>query len=68
MKYTRKEISDKTEFDKGERFWDERGVLEYFLVVNMWDIFGFHGAPNLSQEELDDMAEQVIENGWHMEG
>lgn len=60
-----------TGFDNGEMFTDD-DVREYFTVENMTEMFGGNLAadyPDLTdQDYLDEMAETVIRNGWHITG
>lgn len=60
---TRNGIDDLTAFAQGDLFTDEQQVRDYFTVENMRSMFS---ECNLSQIELNQMAEQVIANGWHM--
>ena len=58
----RKDISNATGFDKGELFETDEQVHEYFSVEELKDIYGYC---ELTQDELDEMAEAVIRNRWH---
>ena len=68
--FTRTEITEKTGFDNGECFVDTSEVREYFTVENMKQIYGgnlSHDFPELcDQSILDEMAETVISNKWHI--
>jgi hypothetical protein len=59
-----KKINEKTGFAKGEKFETEGQVRKYFTVDAMDTMFGDHH--NLTQSELDKMADLVIKNRWHM--
>lgn len=63
MAWTRAEIHDATGFDNGDLFESEAEVREYFTVESIEFMFG--ECP-YTQAELDEMAEAVIRNGWHM--
>src|SRR5690606_12304030 len=63
MTWTRAEIHEATNFDAGDLFQSEAQVRAYFTVENMRDMFG--ECP-YTQEELDEMAEEVIRRRWHM--
>src|SRR5690606_29206869 len=63
MAWTRTQIHEATGFDNGDLFRSEAEVREYFTVENMRSMFG---ECSLSQDELDEMAEEVIRHGWHM--
>lgn len=63
MVLTRQYISDATGFDHGDEFTSEEQVREYFTVDNMRAMFGECA---YTQDELDEMADAVIHNGWHM--
>lgn len=67
------EISDATGFDSGDEFKSDQHVREYFTVENMVNMFGVHDTYrdlpcDWHQDELDKMANDVIQNGWHMAG
>lgn len=64
MTYTMDEINDRTGFANGDKFDDEAEVLEYFTPASQRQMFG----PDAEADEdvLDEMAEQVIANRWHM--
>jgi len=63
MVWTRTQIRDATEFDSGDLFTSEEQVREYFTIENLRSMFG---ECSLTQDELDEMAEEVIRHGWHM--
>ena len=63
MTWTRADIHEATNFDAGDLFQSEAQVRAYFTVENMRDMFG--ECP-YTQEELDEMAEEVIRRRWHM--
>lgn len=67
----RNEISEKTGFDSGEMFSTETEVRDYFTVESMKQMFGGNlesEYPELADQDiLDDMADSVIRNKWHME-
>lgn len=67
----RKEISEKTGFDSGDTFSNESEVRDYFTVKSMRQMFGDDLEANFpelaDQEILDEMAETVIDNKWHMD-
>lgn len=75
---TREKASQLTGFDFGEQFSSPQEVREYFTVSNIREMFGGpvctspppetdadDGCIYTTQRELDEMAEAVIENGWH---
>jgi hypothetical protein len=66
----RKEISEKTGFDSGDRFLNENEVRDYFTVTSMEQMFGDDleaSFPELADQDiLNEMAETVINNRWHM--
>jgi len=68
---TRNEISEKTGFDSGEQFSDDAEVRDYYRVQSMSEMYGGELSadyPELAdQGVLDEMAETVIDNHWHME-
>lgn len=70
MTYTEQQISDLTGFDVGDKFTSEKQVRDYFTPESMAFMFGGTGGSNpaleLTGEELTEMAELVVENGWHM--
>ena len=57
-------INEETGFANGDLFNDENEVREYFTIESMKYQFG--GSYEFKQTELDEMAELVIENKWHM--
>lgn len=63
MVWTRDHIHEATGFDNGDLFTSEEQVRQYFTVQNITDMFG--ECP-YTQDELDEMAEAVIANRWHM--
>ena len=63
MVWTRPQIHEATNFDAGDLFRSEQEVRQYFTVQNIADMFG--ECP-YSQEQLDEMAEEVIRHRWHM--
>lgn len=63
MVWTRDDISEMTGFDHGDLFQSEEQVREYFSIPNIEAMFG--SCP-FTQEQLDEMAEEVIRHGWHM--
>lgn len=63
---TRADVSAATGFDSGEQFDSSDQVRAYFTVANMMDMFGPEDGSAARQAELDEMAEAVIANGWHM--
>lgn len=60
------EINDATGFANGNRFLNADEVRAYFTVEAQQRMFP--GDEIDSQEVLDAMAFEVIENHWHMEG
>ncbi|MFA5571631.1 MAG: hypothetical protein WDA42_00870 [Candidatus Bathyarchaeia archaeon] len=58
------EINDKTGFANGEPFKCEDNVRAYFRATTQRDMLGDDAITN--QTLLDEMAETVIENGWHI--
>ncbi len=66
MRYMREYISARTGFDSGEEFTSEEQVREYFTEGNMRMMFRGSDPEELpAQDDLDEMAFQVIENRWH---
>lgn len=59
-------INDRTGFMNGDLFLDKEAVLKYFTVENMREMYKGDW-PALIQGELDEFAETVIKNKWHME-
>ena len=57
-------INKKTGFADGDLFQTRSEVRKYFSVENMEYLFGTDS--EISQEELDEMAELVIQKKWHM--
>jgi len=73
---SRQVISETTGFDNGELFTSEEQVREYFTLTNIQACLGTHidevcgdedGNP-LTQEKLDEWADEVIDNHWHFVG
>ena len=58
------EINDATGFANGCDFCSEQEVRDYFILGCLKVIYG--DDYNHTQEELNEMAEVVILNGWHM--
>ena len=58
-------INDCTGFAQGELFECEEEVRDYFNVENLEMIF--REECEWGQEDLDEMADRVVKNGWHME-
>lgn len=72
---TRDEINSHTGFDDGAPFEDANDVRAYFTVENMRWMFGggvcLDPDPDslaLTQGELEQMAETVIDNRWNFGG
>jgi hypothetical protein len=63
---TMTEINDATGFANGEKFDSAEEVREYFTVAAMREMFNGDQSELPTQCELDEMAEHVIVNGWHM--
>ena len=63
MRLTRQLISDATAFDRGDKFASAEQVRDYFTVAEQERMFG----ESQDQATLDDMADAVIDNGWHIE-
>lgn len=63
MAWTRAEIHDATGFDNGDLFRSEQEVRDYFTVANITEMFG--ECP-YTQDELNEMADEVITHRWHM--
>ena len=57
-------ISEATAFDRGDKFVSEDQVRDYFRVESMRLMFG---ECDQNQATLDEWAQAVIDNGWHME-
>lgn len=72
------QINDATGFANGEKFSSPAEVRDYFTVDNIREMFGGvvvegerpegegDGCIYITQGELDEMAETVIERGWWM--
>lgn len=64
---------DGTGYANGDTFSSEAQVREYFTVANMLHMFGQPDDPMTPdaiaewQDELNQMADAVIRNGWHMD-
>ncbi len=59
------EISERTSFDHGTEFENAQDVRDYFTVENMNDMFGSDGHTCHDQPELDEMAQEVIDEKAH---
>jgi hypothetical protein len=62
------DINDRTGFANGDKFTSDEQVREYFTQQNIRDMIGstYDDEGTMpSQDELDQMAETVIENRWH---
>lgn len=63
------DVSGATSFDAGDEFYSAQDVQSYFTVENMRFMFSTYGHPHptddISQDQLDAMADAVIENRWH---
>ena len=67
MKYTFDQINDMTGFANGDMFGDEKEVRNYFSLTSMRLMsFPWVECP-YTKEQLDEMADEVIANHWHME-
>lgn len=67
---TRTEISERTGFDNGETFSSDQEVRDYFQrdeLVGCIDPTSDARNDIPQQAELDEMAEMVIANRWHIE-
>ena len=62
-RYSMGDINEYTGAFNGDLFESEEQVRQYFTVANIKAMFG---ECSLTQEELDEMAETVITNRWHM--
>lgn len=62
---TTDQINAATGFANGEQFQSAEEVRAYFTVDNMREMFGLQDGSRYSQDDLDRMAEQVIESGFH---
>lgn len=60
---TMDDIDDLTAFAQGDKFTSEEQVREYFTTENM-HAMGIECT--LTQDELDEMADRVLDEGWHM--
>lgn len=60
------EINDYTGFANGELFDSVEEVRQYFTRENMIDCVDLPPEELPSQEDLDEMADIVIEYHWHM--
>lgn len=58
-------INNLTGFMNGLKFESDIEVLEYFSIENMNDMFGKCYKSNLTQKQLDNFANFVIENKIH---
>ena len=67
--YTEQEISEMTGFDHGIEFGSKEMVIGYFKLQNMREMFYGYGDDEQTdvelQAELDEMAQEVIENKYH---
>jgi hypothetical protein len=59
------QINDATGFANGDKWMTDEQIYGYFTTENMRRMF--RDQATLTQDELDEMAEVVIENRWHME-
>lgn len=59
------QINDATGFANGDKWMTDEQIYDYFTTENMRRMF--RDQATLTQDELDEMAEAVIENRWHME-
>jgi len=59
------QINDATGFANGDKWMTDEQIYDYFTTENMRRMFCDQAT--LTQDELDEMAEAVIENRWHME-
>lgn len=64
--YTFDTINSVTGFANGDKFANEQAVREYFTYDTMAEMFGADECADIEQDELDAMAQTVIQNGWHM--
>ena len=62
-RYSMGDINEYTGAFNGDLFESEEQVRQYFTVANIEAMFG---ECSLTQEELNEMAETVITNRWHM--
>ncbi|KKK45928.1 hypothetical protein LCGC14_0999830 [marine sediment metagenome] len=61
------EINDITGFANGDLFENDIDVRKYFTIENMKSMFSDGFDENkITQEELEQMAETVIKNRWHI--
>ena len=58
-------INEATGFANNDKFANDAEVMEYFTFQNMKEMFGEDA--DIDQETLDEMAAEVVDNGWHME-
>jgi len=63
----RQYISERTGFDKETKFADAEEVRDYFQLAVLRECYNGPVDDLPSDEELQVMAEIVIENRWHME-
>ena len=61
------QINDISGFANGENFKNEEEVRQYFTIYNLDVMFGvgYIESIELTQNDLTDMAETVIDNGWY---
>ena len=67
MTMTQTEINDRTGFANGELFSSDDEVREYFQRELLCECLDHMDSAIPNQAELDDMAEAVITNHWHMD-
>ena len=58
------QINDATGFANGDKWLTDEQIYDYFTVENIQRMFGDEAT--YTQDELDEMAQRVIENRWHM--
>lgn len=60
------EINDYTGFANGELFESKEEIRKYFTRENMINCIDLPLSELPSQDDLDEMADMVIEYRWHM--
>jgi hypothetical protein len=65
-RYTIDDINDQTGFAAGEKFGNDAEVRAYFRREELLAMAPNADADIPSQDVLDEMAEEVIRQRWHM--
>jgi len=65
-RFTETEIDEATGYANGDLWGNEEEIREYFNLRVMREISNDPEDYPYSQDDLDHMADIVIEHGWHM--